>query len=99
MKRVVGAELVVEITAPSTLEFQIAVAPHPHTQFSESLSFVLNGKPVQALEISGTHGNRIHKLEAPVGRLNVDYAATIAGLSERQACSADPDEGRCEKAF
>jgi len=75
----VGAELVVEITAPSTLEFQIAVAPHPNTQFSESLSFVLDGKPLQAREISGTHGNRIHKLEAPVGRLQVDYAATIVG--------------------
>jgi transglutaminase-like putative cysteine protease len=82
VKRVVGVELVVEITAPSTLEFQIAVAPHPNTQFSESLSFVLNGKPLQALEISGTHGNRIHKLEAPVGRLNVDYAATIVGHTD-----------------
>ena len=29
MKRDVGAELEVEITAPTTLEFQIAVAPHP----------------------------------------------------------------------
>ena len=47
MKRDVGAELEVEITAPTTLEFQIAVAPHPNTQVSESLSFVLDGKPVQ----------------------------------------------------
>ena len=53
MKRDVGAELEVEITAPTTLEFQIAVAPHPNTQVSESLSFVLDGQPVQALEISG----------------------------------------------
>jgi len=49
MKRDVGAELEVEITAPTTLEFQIAVAPHPNTQVSESLSFVLDGQPVQAL--------------------------------------------------
>ena len=41
MKRDVGAELEVEITAPTTLEFQIAVAPHPNTEVSESLSFVL----------------------------------------------------------
>ena len=50
MRRDVGAELEVEIEAPTTLEFQIAVAPHPNTQVSESLSFVLDGKRVQPLE-------------------------------------------------
>jgi len=82
MKRVVGAELGVGITAPSTLEFQIAIAPHPGTEVYESLSFTLNGKPVHAREISGTHGNRIHKLEAPVGHLEVDYSATILGQTD-----------------
>jgi hypothetical protein len=82
MKRKVGAELEVEITAPTTLEFQIAVAPHPNTEVSERLSFVLNGNPLQPLEISGVHGNRIHKLDAPVGKLNVDYAATIIGRTD-----------------
>ncbi|GJF12465.1 putative transglutaminase-like protein [Mycolicibacterium cyprinidarum] len=79
MKRVVGAELEVDIIAPTTLEFQIAVAPHPDADVSESLSFLLDGKPVQALEISGTHGNRIHKLDVSGGTLEVDYAATIVG--------------------
>jgi transglutaminase-like putative cysteine protease len=82
MKREVGAELEVEITAPTTLEFQIAVAPHSNAEVSESLSFVLDGKPVQALEISGTHGNRIHKLDAAAGRLKVDYTATIVGRTD-----------------
>jgi hypothetical protein len=82
MKREVGAELEVEITAPTTLEFQIAVAPHPNTEVSEWLSFVLDGNPVQPLEISGVHGNRIHKLDAPVGNLKVDYAATITGQTD-----------------
>ena len=45
-----GAELEVEITAPTELEFQIAVAPHPNTDVFESLSFVLDGKTVQPLE-------------------------------------------------
>jgi hypothetical protein len=57
MTRDVGAELEVEITTPTTLEFQIAVAPHPNTEVSESLSFVLDGNPIQHLEISGVHGN------------------------------------------
>jgi transglutaminase-like putative cysteine protease len=82
MKREVGAELQVEITAPTTLEFQIAIAPHPNTDVSESFSFALDGKPVQPLEISGVHGNRIHKLDAPVGTLTVDYCATIVGKTD-----------------
>jgi transglutaminase-like putative cysteine protease len=79
MRREVGAELEVEITAPTTLEFQIAVAPHPNTSVSEALSFVLDGVSVEPLEISGTHGNRIHKLDVPVGNLKVEYSAAIVG--------------------
>ena len=82
MKREVGAQLDVDITEPTTLEFQIAVAPHPNTQVSESLSFVLNGRTVVPLEISGEHGNRIHKFDAPVGNLKVGYAATIVGQTD-----------------
>jgi transglutaminase-like putative cysteine protease len=79
MKRDVAAELEVEITAPTTLEFQIAVAPHPNTEFSEALSVTLNGHPLRPREIIGVHGNRIHKLDASVGTLKVNYAATIVG--------------------
>ena len=85
MRRQVGAALEVEITAPTTLEFQIAVAPHPGTTVFEALSFVLNGSAVSALEISGVHGNRIHKLDVPVGTLVVDYAATIVGRTDTRA--------------
>ena len=67
MKRDVGAELEVDITAPTTLEFQIAVAPHPNTEVSESLSFVLDGKPLQPLENKRVDGNRKHKQLIPVG--------------------------------
>ena len=79
MRRNVAAALEVEITAATTLEFQIAVAPHPGTEVWESLSFVLDGNPVEAMEISGVHGNRIHKLDVPAGYLSVDYSATIIG--------------------
>lgn len=82
MRREVGSDLEVEITEPTTLEFQIAVAPHPGTSVSEALTFVLNGSLVTPLEISGTHGNRIHKLEAPVGTLKVHYEATITGRTD-----------------
>ncbi|KKC06578.1 transglutaminase-like domain-containing protein [Mycobacterium nebraskense] len=82
MRREVGAQIEVEITAPTTLEFQIAVAPHPKTEVLESLRFMLDGRPVQALEVSGVHGNRIHKFDAAAGTLKVDYAATIVGKTD-----------------
>ncbi len=82
MKRDVGAELEVEVTDATTLEFQIAVAPHPNAEVTESLSFVLDGNPVQPLEISGVHGNRIHKLDVEKGILKVEYAATVVGRAE-----------------
>ncbi len=79
MKREVAAKLDVEITAPTTLEFQIAIAPHPDTEIAEASSFRMDGIPLQPMEISGIHGNRIHKLQVPVGLLEVSYAATIVG--------------------
>src|SRR6478736_1111633 len=82
MRREVAAELEVEITAPTTLEFQIAIAPHPNTSVSEALSFDLDGENVQPLEISGVHGNRIHKLDVPVGLLKVEYSAAIVGRTD-----------------
>jgi transglutaminase-like putative cysteine protease len=82
MRREVAAELEVEITAPTTLEFQIAVAPHPNAEVHESLSFDLDGTSVHPLEISGTHGNRIHKMDVPVGNLKAEYAATIVGRTD-----------------
>lgn len=85
MKRDVGAELDVEITAPTTLEFQIAVAPQPGAEVAESLTFVLDGKeipPADIQEIAGDHGNRIHKFEAPVGNLKVTYSASVTGQAD-----------------
>ena len=82
MKRDVAAELDVDITAPTTLEFQIAVAPQPGAQVTESLSFMLNGKPVEPLEITGEHGNRIHKFDAGEGNLKASYTATIIGQTD-----------------
>ncbi len=85
MKRDVGAELDVEITAPTTLEFQIAVAPQPGAEVTESLAFVLNGKEIPLAdiqEISGDHGNRIHKFDVKEGNLKVSYSATVVGQTE-----------------
>lgn len=82
MRRLVGTRFEVDISAPTTLELQVAIAPHPNTQVFEAMSLVLNGEPITAMEISGVHGNRIHKFEAPVGNLRVDYSATVVGQTD-----------------
>lgn len=81
-RREVGAHLDVYIEAPTTLEFQIAVAPHPGATVTESLSFTLNGNPIEATEIMGEHGNRIHKFDAGGGSLIADYSATVVGYAD-----------------
>ncbi|CAN5312816.1 transglutaminase family protein [soil metagenome] len=82
VKRDVSAVLDVDITAATTLEFQIAVAPQPGAQVTEELSFTLNGKEIQAKELVGQHGNRIHKFEAGEGKLLANYSATIIGQAD-----------------
>lgn len=85
MKRDVGAELDVQITAPTTLEFQIAVAPQAGLEVTESLSFVLDGNEIplsEINEISGEHGNRIHKFDVSGGYLKATYSATVIGQAE-----------------
>ncbi|CAM3020488.1 transglutaminase [Mycobacterium intermedium] len=82
MRREVGVEMEVEITAATTLEFQIAVAPHPGAEVFESLRFDLDGRTIQPVEINGLHGNRIHKFDASEGTLRVDYAATVVGQTQ-----------------
>ncbi|QNG18905.1 transglutaminase family protein [Rhodococcus triatomae] len=79
LTRDVSAHLDIDVTAATTLEFQIAVAEHPGVQLEESLSFRLDGAPVQAREVRGAHGTRIHVLGAGVGSLRADYSATLRG--------------------
>ena len=82
MRREVACGLDVDVTAPTTLEFQVAIAPHPNTEVWEALTFTLDGVAVQAKEISGEHGNRIHQLQVAGGNLQVAYSATVIGQTD-----------------
>ncbi|RDH75683.1 transglutaminase family protein [Mycolicibacterium moriokaense] len=81
-KRDVGAEIEIEVTDATTLEFQIAIAPQPGAQTTESLEFRCNGKRVDAEEIIGDHDTRIHRFPAPVGTVTASYQATVLGRAE-----------------
>lgn len=82
MKRDIRAQLDVDILEPSTLEFQVAVSPLTGAEVSEELSLELNGRRVEAQEVAGEHGNRIHRLPAERGNLKVSYTATILGQAD-----------------
>ena len=85
MRREVGAQLEVEVIAPTTLEFQIAVPPQPATKISESLSFAFNGRDVECREIIGDQGSRIHTFSVGEGTVTASYSATIIGRAEPAA--------------
>jgi transglutaminase-like putative cysteine protease len=82
LTRRVGANIEVSVDAPTTLEFQVALAPHPGTEITESLTYTHNGKKVDYQELIGEHGTRIHKFDAAVGTVTAVYEATVRGRSE-----------------
>ncbi|MBH0776881.1 transglutaminase-like domain-containing protein [Nocardia bovistercoris] len=87
MKRDVSAHLEVAISAPTTLEFQIAVARRPGIELDESLVFEVDGRRIQPWEIAGPHGTRIHRFDVSPGALRVDYRATVFGVAEPDIAS------------
>lgn len=81
-KRDVGAEIEITVTAATILEFQIAIAPQPGAQTTETLEFQCNGEKVDAQQIIGEHGTRIHRFPASVGTVTASYQATVLGRAE-----------------
>ena len=80
--RKVGAEIEIEVTATTTLDFQIAVARGPGIDVTESLAIRLNGKTIEPQEIIGEHNSRIHTLQVPEGIVTMSYEATVVGHAE-----------------
>ncbi|OBK40631.1 transglutaminase [Mycobacterium sp. 1245111.1] len=80
--REVGAQIDVDVTAPTTLEFQVAVAREPGLDVRESLAITFNGKLVQPREIIGPHNTRIHSIEVGEGAVSLSYQATVSGEAE-----------------
>jgi transglutaminase-like putative cysteine protease len=80
--REVAAQIDVEVTAPTTLEFQVAVARLPGLEVRESLAITFNGKPLQPREIIGPHETRIHSLDVGEGLVSLSYQATVSGEAE-----------------
>jgi transglutaminase-like putative cysteine protease len=76
VRRVVSAELELDVHAGAELALQIAAAGAP---VDEVLDIRLDGAPIEAVEVPTPHGGRAHLLDVGPGRLALRYAATLTG--------------------
>ncbi|MFE3190777.1 transglutaminase family protein [Nocardia sp. NPDC059240] len=88
VRRDVSATIDLTVHADTVLEFQIAVAYQPGIELTESLEFLLDGRCLQAEEILGAHGTRIHVVRSPAGALRASYRATALGSAIPAPASA-----------
>ena len=70
------------LTGAQRLELRAALPHLPGLEVDERLSVLLDGKPVEPLEVVTDHGNRVHVLDGADGRLSVSYTATAVGRAE-----------------
>ncbi len=85
--RSVGAEIELEVTEPTVLDFQIAVSRQPGVEVNESLTIKRNGKVLEPREIIGAHQSRIHVVAADKGTMTMSYSATVVGQADPQPLS------------
>ncbi len=78
MLRTVTTRLELAIDGRTTMVFSIAAARDAYFG-KESLSFVLDGVPLEATELVDDHGTRLHQLISDAGTMVVEYSAEVVG--------------------
>jgi transglutaminase-like putative cysteine protease len=78
----VTATLDVEVTAPTTLELQVAVAGSEGLSVAESLVCTVDDEPVQPRELAGPQAQRSHVLDVQPGAFRMTYSAEVNGSAE-----------------
>lgn len=80
MKDITSVTSHIEMTVnePARLAVAVAVAEGTPTG-REELGITVDGNPVEARELSSVGGTRLHVVDAPTGRLVLDYAADVTG--------------------
>jgi transglutaminase-like putative cysteine protease len=86
VKRTVTSHLELYLHGEADLILSVAVAQG--VDADETLSITSNGVPVEAHEVIGRHGTRLHRLQGPVGPMIIDYSAQVTG----QAAVAGTEE-------
>jgi len=80
MQRTVTSRLELAIDGRTDMVFSIAAAEGADLG-AESVSFVLDGTPIDPSEVVDRHGTRLHRLIGDAGTMIVDYTATVNGRS------------------
>ncbi len=76
--RTVSARIEGEVSEPSQVVLALAVAAGPELR-DEVLTVTVDSQPVVAEEVPAELGGRLHLCRLPVGRLRVQYSATVLG--------------------
>lgn len=84
MQRDVSSRIVLTVTEPADLWFEVAVSAH-HSPASESLTATLDGAAVEVTELGDAHGTRVHRVRPGAGELVVHYEAALAGPGDEAA--------------
>ena len=87
MQRQVSAFLELDVTSPARLVCALSVAGAAQ----EELTIAVDEAPVPWREVAAPHGGRLHVIDAPVGRLLLQYTAAVDGGLEV------PDAGEIDR--
>ena len=79
MVRRVTATLDVEVTAPTTLELQVAVARAPGLAIEESLACTVDGRAITPRAVTGPEGAAAHVVDVAPGAFRMEYRAAVTG--------------------
>lgn len=79
-RRDLGCSLGFELHAPSLVALQVAVGRLGLITESLVATLGIGGEPAIVTEVVGTHGGRVHLVEAPAGPLFVSYQAATAPM-------------------
>lgn len=71
----VGCHVELDVHEPALLAFHVAVADGPGVQ--EDLSITADGVALEPTSVPAEHGGRMHRLDAPVGRVELRYQAEV----------------------
>jgi len=89
---VVSCSLGFEVIEPADIVLQLVAATSAGRVVVERLDVTSEGERVPVpVEVRGPHGARIHVLEAPRGRLTVDYRSEIEVTADATAGRPDPE--------
>lgn len=84
MQRTVSSHLAFDVAAPAELVLSIAVADGAWER-NDQLTVTHEDAELDVVEVKMPHGARIHRVNAPAGRVVVDYRAVVHGQDDPPA--------------